>query len=158
MPRSSRVQQVLLVALAGLLLVTGSAFATTFGSQLTWQQRDAVAVSAGEFAVHEGDPPTVTVELAVDNPLDRPVETTGADLVVYDGDPPFADDDPVSVRRSAAVPATTVPAGGERTVTVTLDLPADGVERARTAVDDGSASVSGTVRLELLGREFGVDV
>lgn len=158
MPRSPRAQSLLLAAFAALLLVTGAAFASTFGSQLTWQQRDAVDVSVDEYAVTDGEEPTVTVRLTVRNPLDRPVEVSDSELVVYRGTKPYGDDDRLTAPRTSSVSDTPVPAGGERTVTATMAVLDGGTERARAAVDDGSATVSGVLRVRLLGREFSVDV
>lgn len=158
MPRSPRAQSLLLAAFTGLLLVTGAAFVSTFGSQLTWQQRDAVDVSVDEYAVHDGETPTVTVRLTVTNPLDRPVEVSDSELVVFEGGEPHVEGARLTTPRTSSVPDTTVPAGGERTVTATMDVAEGGTERARAAVDGGSATVSGVLRVRLLGREFSVDV
>lgn len=159
MPRSPRAQSFLIATLAVLLLVTGAAFVGAFGSQLTWQQRDAVTASAAGYAVETADgTPTVRLRLTVENPLDRPVEIAGSELVVYEGDPPFEDDDRLTVPRSSTVPDATVAAADQRTVTVSMTVDGDAVERARTAVADGSASASGVIEMRLAGREFDVDV
>lgn len=161
MPRSPRAQSLLLATVAVLLLVTGGAFAATFGSQLTWQQRDAVAVSVEEYAVVTADgAPAVRVRLAVENPLDRPIEVRDPELVVYEGEPPFEDDRELTVPRTASMPDTVVPADGERTVAVTMAVAenGNGTDRARAAVDGGNASASGLVAVRLVGREFSVDV
>lgn len=159
MPRSPRAQSSLLAAFAVLLLLTGGAFAPTFGAQLTWQQRDAVGVSVEDYTVRtDGESPTMRVRLAVDNPLDRAVEVSDPSVVVYEGEPPFEDDRQLTVPRTASVPDTTVPAGGERTVTLTATVAENGTERARAAVEAGNASASGILEARLVGREFSVDV
>lgn len=157
MPRSPRAQSLLLAALAVLVLVSGAAFASTFGAQLTWQQRDTVATSVDGYAVGDGTP-AVRVRLTVENPLDRSIEVGNAELVVYEGEAPFDDGERLTVPRSSSVSDTTVPAGGERTVTVTARVAADAADRVRAAVANGSATASGVVEVRLAGREFSVDV
>ena len=158
MPRSPRTQSLLLAAFAALLLVTGAAFATTFGSQLTWQQRDAVSASAGEYAFRGGEEPAVTARVTVTNPLDRPVAVGGAELVVYDGEAPFRDDERLTSASGTSIADVTVPADGERTVAVRMPVVDGAADAARAAVEDGSASASGVIRLRLFEREFSVDV
>ncbi|WP_435128456.1 hypothetical protein [Halobaculum sp. D14] len=158
MVRSPRSQTALLAALAALALLTAAAFAPTFGSALTWQNRDTVSVSAEQYTVDGGETPTMTVTFAVDNPTRRRVTVVGASLVAYDGPAPHGDDAALTVPRSASVPRTTVPAGDTGTVTVVMDVSNSGVDRARQAVRSGRADVSGSLRLQLAGREFDVDV
>lgn len=160
MPRSPRTQRLLLGGFAILLVVTGTAFVSTFGTQLTWQQRDGVtAAPTGYELVADGDrAPAVRVAVRVENPLDRPIELSGGSLVVYDGARPFADGQQLTDAAGASIPRVTVPSGGERTVTATAELRSNSSERARTAVERGTATASGVVEVTLGGREFTVDV
>lgn len=157
MPRSPRTQRLLLGGFALLLVVTGTAFASTFGTQLTWQQRDGVTVAPTgyELVADDGDgEPTVRVAVRVENPLGRPIELSGGSLVVYDG----ADGRQLTDAASASIPRVTVPPGGERTVAVTAALRSNSTRRARTAIERGTATASGVVEVTLGGREFTVDV
>jgi len=157
MPRSSRTQTLLLSVFGALLLVSVTAFAFTFESQLAWQHRDAIATEVeGVRLVAGGEAPDVEMNVTVENPTGRAVTLTGAALVVYEGAPPFEDDRQLSVPRTASVPRTTVSAGESETVTVTAR--AGNVTRARRAIARGTATPSGTLEVELVGRGFTVDV
>lgn len=159
MPRSPRSQRLLLGGFALLLVVSGTAFASTFGSQVSWQQRDAVDARVVGYEVVDDDGTTaMRVRLAVDNPISRPVRVSGGEIVVYEGEEPFSDADQLTVARSLTVPETTVPAGGDRTVDALVEVDANRTDRARAAVAEGSATASGVLTVELVGREFDVGV
>jgi hypothetical protein len=159
MPRSARSQSLLIGVFVALLVVSVAAFAFTFESRLAWQHRDAVATEVDGVRVVAGEGrPALAVNVTVENPTARAVTLTDVALVVYRGDPPFADDRQLTVPRTASVPRTTVPGGGTATATVTARVEDGAVERARRAVANGTATPSGSLELELLGRGFDTDV
>ncbi len=147
---------VLVGGLVAVLVVSGTAFAHTFGSTLAFQQRDEIDVQPSTMTLNDQ---TVTVEYTIQNPLDRPVEVYSVELVVYEGEPPFADRSELTVRRQAQLAdGDTTVAPGE-TARVTVELPiASTRERTQAAIDSGDAVPSGIFQFRLGDREFGVEV
>jgi hypothetical protein len=144
---------------ATLVLVTalsGTAFADTFGTTMEWQQRTDVAVSVGEITMSE-DGSTVSVSVTVHNELARDIEVLRAVVGVYAGTPEKADES-LSVPHGTRVPITTIPANGEANVTLTADVFDDHEAELRERVENGTATPSGSLMIEIRDERFNVDV
>lgn len=142
--------------LFALLLLSGTAFAHTFGSTLAFQQRDQVTFQQSDLALDGG---TVTVEYAVSNPLSRPVELYGVEMVVYEGGPPFEDGSELTVRRRAQLAGDDRVIEAGETATVRVELPAASTsDRIEAAIEADDAVPSGIFKFRLGGREFPVEV
>lgn len=147
---------VLLGGLAGILLVTGTAFAHTFGSTMAFQQRDEVAVSLSDVTLAGSE---LEVSYTIENPLDRPVRLGDVEMVVYEGGPPFTDGSELSVRRQAQLVGDDVTIGAGESVTVTVTAPiASSPDRVQAALDDDEAVPSGIMHFTLGDRQFTVEV
>lgn len=155
--RSPRIQSFLLVALLGSLVVTGSALAGTFGTQLAYQERDAIEVTATEYTL-SADASELTVTFEINNPLARTVEITSGSLAAYEGDPPFVGQTPLSVPQSSAVEQTTVEAETSATITATLEIREEQRDAARRAAENDDIAVSGILFAHIRGGNFQIDV
>lgn len=158
MVRSPRTQQVLLGALALLLVVSGVAFASTAGAQVAWQQRDAVSLDATDYRVVDGDQPTVEATVEVRNPTGVSLTVQPSGVTLFEN--VAAQGNALSTRRSERIPAgpVTVPAGGTVTFTLVVDVPPERVERTRTAISEDRAVLSGSFLVEFKNRNFYADV
>lgn len=158
MVRSPRTQQLLLGVLAVLLAVSGVAFASTAGAQVSWQQRDAIDIQATEFRVVDGDEPTVEATVEVRNPTSVPIVVRASGVVLYEN--VATEGNALSTPRSERLAdgAATVGAGETATVTLVADLTPEDVEPTRTAIEEDRAVLSGSFLVEIRGRNAYVDV
>lgn len=158
MVRSPRTQRLLLGVLAVLLAVSGVAFVSTAGAQVSWQQRDAIAIEATEFRVVDGDQPTVEATVEVRNPTSIPITLRASGVVLYEN--AAAQGNALSTPRSERLAdgAATIGAGETATLTVVADLDAEDVEPTRTAIEDDRAVLSGSFLVEMRGRNAYIDV
>lgn len=158
MVRSPRTQKLLLGVLAVLLAVSGVAFASTAGAQVSWQQRDAIDIQATELRVVDGEQPTVEATIEVRNPTSVPITLRASGVVLYDG--AAEQGNALSTPRSERLAdgAATVGAGETTTVTLVADLDAEDVEPTRTAIEEDRAVLSGTFLVEMRGRNAYIDV
>lgn len=144
---------------AGLLPVSVAgwtgAFAQSFGGTLAWHQRDEVTANAIQTSA-DGD--TVEVRVRINNPLTRKLTTTGVRLVVYEGAPPFADNQQLTVPRQAQLVADETVIAPESTAAVTATAPVEDGVQIHPIIDEGTATPSGVVRVILGDKEFDIRV
>ncbi|MFB6176492.1 MAG: hypothetical protein ABEI99_05000, partial [Halobaculum sp.] len=131
---SALTRRLFLGVLLAVVVVSGTAFAVTYGGSLAWQQRDEVAVEVASIEL-SADATTVTVDLTVTNPLNEPIVVQSISLTVFPDGPPYGNDALVDPR-TATVPRTTIDAQSETTVTVTGTVKEGKQSAAREAVAD----------------------
>lgn len=149
-------RQLSLGVLLALVVISGTAFAVTYGSSFAWQQRDQVEIGVNSYDL-SSDGETMTVELTITNPLSEPVSAQSTSLTVFPDGPPHEDDELVDPR-TATVSQTTVDAQSEATVTVTGSVKDGQESAARAALSDGTATASGPLTLELGERTYSINV
>lgn len=153
---SSFTRRLFLGALLAVVVVSGTAFAVTYGGSLAWQQRDQVEVGVSSYDL-SSDATTMEVGLTVTNPLDRRIVIQTISLTVFPDGPPYDDNELVDPR-TATVQRTVIEAQSEQTVTVTGTVKDGQQSAARTAVSEGTASASGTLLIEFGERSFRTNV
>lgn len=149
----------LLGILLAIVVVSGTAFAFTYGSTLAWQQRDQVSVNVDSYELVDGGE-TMEVQLTVQNPLNRAIDASSISLAVYPNEPPYPDDSEVTDPRGALIQSEETTIGSQSETTLTIRTPVkDGrLSEARAALSEGRLSASGSITMELLERRFTIDV
>lgn len=153
---SSLTRRLFLGTLLAIVVVSGTAFAVTYGGSLAWQQRDQVEVGVSSPDL-SADATTMNVGLTITNPLSRPIVVQSISLTVFPDGPPYDDDELVDPR-TATVPRTVIDAQSEQTVTVTGTVKDGQQSAAGTAVSEGTASASGTLTIGFSDRTYTINV
>lgn len=153
---SSLTRRLFLGVLLAVVVVSGTAFAVTYGGSLAWQQRDQVEVGVSSYDL-SADATTMKVELAITNPLNQPVVVQSISLTVFPDGPPYDGDELVDPR-TATVPRTEIGAQSEQTVTVTGTVKDGEQSAARAALSDGTAAASGTLTIGFGDKTYTINV
>lgn len=156
--RSSRTQALLLAALIACLLVSGTAFASTFQGQIAYQNRDHIELSTVGIEMIDGDRSTLQATIRITNPTGLPVEVSAADAVAYAGGPPFSDAQQLTLPRSGTLEQTRIPAGESRAVQLMMTVEQNESERLQQAIKQHNVSISGSVYFSMRGKSFILDV
>jgi hypothetical protein len=149
--------RLLLAVLVAATLVTGTAFADTYGTTLQWQQRGDVSVSVADVEIAEDDS-KLAVSVVVHNELDHRIEVLRSVVGVYPGEPPYADGSELNHPHSTMSSVTAIGPGEHVDVTITTQLRDDSESKLRDRVENGNVSISGSLMIELQDRRYSVDV